>query len=174
MRKLALLILAVGGVAVVLSAPEAAAQTRCGSAICIGSKNTDTIIGGNISVTSPDGGLSIASGTGAISSAAGITTTGAAKLEIVDAGVLLVNNALQVKSPVTCGAAAACGSIALVSASPSTATVTVPAGVSCACWPVGTTAAIAAGGCAASVSSTTLTLTGPNTVTTTVRYMCFL
>jgi hypothetical protein len=97
----------------------------------------------------------------------------------VDGGLTVVGATTHVatvslKSATTCGAAAACGSIALSSASPSTATVTVPSGVSCACWPIGTTAAIAAGGCAANVSATTLTLTGPNTVTTTMRYMCFL
>lgn len=74
---------------------------------------------------------------------------------------------------IKCGDSAVCGSVALTSGTPSTATVTVPSGSSCACWPVGTTAAIAAGGCAANVSSTTATFTGPNTVTTTVRYMCF-
>lgn len=64
------------------------------------------------------------------------------------------------------------GQVALTSASPSTATATVPASSVCQCTPQGTTAAIAAGGCAASVSSTTLTLTGPNTVTTTMNYRC--
>lgn len=66
------------------------------------------------------------------------------------------------------------GAVALSSASPSTATVlNIRAGSRCSCWPVGATAAIAAGGCAASLSSTTLTLTGPNTVTTTMNYFCF-
>ncbi len=65
------------------------------------------------------------------------------------------------------------GAVALTSASPSTATVTsITAGSTCYCSPVGTTAAIAAAGCAASLSSTTLTLTGPNTVTTTMAYTC--
>lgn len=64
------------------------------------------------------------------------------------------------------------GQVALTSGSPSTATATVPASSICQCTPQGTTAAIAAGGCAASVSSTTLTLTGPNTVTTTMNYRC--
>lgn len=65
------------------------------------------------------------------------------------------------------------GTIALTSASPSTATVnSITAGSSCQCSPIGTTAAIAAGGCAANLASTTLTLTGPNTVTTTVFWQC--
>lgn len=65
------------------------------------------------------------------------------------------------------------GTIALVSASPSTNTVTLPAtDYTCSCAPIGGSAAIAAGGCAAAVSGTTLTVTGPNTVTTTVKYDC--
>jgi len=42
----------------------------------------------------------------------------------------------------------------------------------CFCTPIGTTAAIAAGGCAASLSSTTLTMTGPNSASTVVSYRC--
>jgi hypothetical protein len=83
------------------------------------------------------------------------------------------NTKVRLDGVLKCGYAAACGSVALTSGSPSTATVTVPSGVTCSCSPVGATAAIAAAGCAASVTSTTLTLTGPNTVTTTMRYMCF-
>lgn len=62
--------------------------------------------------------------------------------------------------------------VALVSGTPSTATATVAAGSICTCTPVGATAAIAAAGCATGVASTTLTLTGPNTVTTTMAYDC--
>lgn len=65
------------------------------------------------------------------------------------------------------------GTVALTSAAPSTATVTVRSGSRCACFPQGVTAAIAAAGCATSLSGTTLTLTGPNTVTTTMVYICF-
>lgn len=103
-----------------------------------------------------------------------LTVSGEMRGAALDAGVARFNGEETHLGPFRCGATTLCGSIALTSASPSTATVTVPAGVSCACWPVGTTAAIAAGGCAASVTSTTLTLTGPNTVTTTMRYFCFL
>lgn len=66
------------------------------------------------------------------------------------------------------------GTVALVSGTPSTATVTVTAGSKCICGANGGSAAIAAAGCAAGVSSTTLTLTGPNSVTTTVGYFCWL
>lgn len=62
--------------------------------------------------------------------------------------------------------------VALSSGTPSTATATVSAGSVCTCTPVGATAAIAAAGCATGVSSTTLTLTGPNSVTTTMTYDC--
>ena len=65
------------------------------------------------------------------------------------------------------------GTATLVSASPSTVDVTgITASSYCTATPVGTTAAIAAGGVAASLSSTTLTLTGPNTVTTVLNYSC--
>lgn len=70
------------------------------------------------------------------------------------------------------------GSTALTSGSPSTVTAEVPVLSTCGCDPVGTTAAIAAAGCATSLADDldggvgTLTLTGPNTVTTTVVYDC--
>lgn len=120
-------------------------QVRRSDGIHIGAPNVDVIVDGNIKWTSPDGGSSH-------NPSSGLTLT----------------------KPVTCGAAAACGTATLSSGTPSTATVTVPAGVTCSCFPVGTTTAIAAGGCAANVSATTLTLTGPNTVTTAMRYICWL
>lgn len=70
------------------------------------------------------------------------------------------------------------GSTALTSGSPSTKTAEVPVLSTCGCDPVGTTAAIAAAGCATSLADDldggvgTLTLTGPDTVTTTVVYDC--
>lgn len=72
------------------------------------------------------------------------------------------------------------GSVALGSASPSVATVTgiAPAFTSstsyfCTATPQGSTAAIAAGGVAVSnVDGTSFTLTGPNTVTTAINYVC--
>lgn len=65
------------------------------------------------------------------------------------------------------------GTATLVSASPSTVDVTnITASSYCTATPEGTTAAIAAGGIAASLTSTTLTLTGPNTVATVVKYSC--
>lgn len=183
MRKLALLGALVLGAVAVLSTPPAHAQARCRSntALCLGDKNTKTVIGGNLAVQSPDGGFAIGE-TGAVTApslsvAGAVTLSGTVatvKAGAVDAGVLLVNNAFQLAAPITCGGAAACGSITLSSGSPSTGTATVPAGVVCSCFPVGTTAAIAAGGCAANVSSTTLTVTGPNTVTTVMRYVCWL
>lgn len=57
-------------------------------------------------------------------------------------------------------------------ASPSVCTVTTFAGARCICAPVGTTAAIAAGGCAVSLSSTTLTVTGPNGGNYDVNVVC--
>ncbi len=57
-------------------------------------------------------------------------------------------------------------------ASPATATATVTASSVCTCSMVGTTAAIAAGGCAVSLSSTTLTMTTVNGSTETANYYC--
>lgn len=155
-------------VAVIAVGFLAQAQKKCGDTgadICIGSKNSQVLVGGNLVVTSPDGGFTLGS-TGAV-------TAPSTKSDVIDAGTLMVVGDTQLKGKFICGGTTLCGSAALSSASPSTTTVTVPTGASCACWPVGTTALIAAGGCAASVSSTTLTLTGPNSVTTTMRYMCF-
>lgn len=101
------------------------------------------------------------------------TFQGSTTVDVLDAGVVRINGDFQIFGNPVCSTDAVCGSIALSSGTPSTATKTVRTGASCACWPVGNSAAIAAGGCAASVSSTTLTLTGPNTVTTTVRYHCW-
>jgi hypothetical protein len=72
------------------------------------------------------------------------------------------------------------GSAALVSASPSAVTITgiSPAFTStstfmCTASPVGTTAAIASTGVAVDlVSGSSITITGPNTVTTVVTYIC--
>lgn len=154
MKRLALcLAFAASAIVLEVATPVAHAESKCGTDICMGSSATQVHLKGNLVVDKP-------------------ILPGTASIVQVDGG-MAVNGALTVVGQYTCGAAAACGSIALSSASPSTATVTVPAGVSCSCWPVGTTAAIAAGGCAANVSTTTLTLTGPNTVTTTMRYMCF-
>jgi hypothetical protein len=65
------------------------------------------------------------------------------------------------------------GTAAVSSGTPSQTTVTsITASSTCTCTPVGTTAAIADKGCATSLSSTTLTLTGPDSVTTTMTYEC--
>ena len=56
--------------------------------------------------------------------------------------------------------------------SPSTCTATVTAGTKCQCTPVGATAAIAAGGCAVSLSGTTVTATSANGLTNLVNLFC--
>lgn len=104
-------------------------------------------------------------------------------------------NSTWVVSPffTTCGTVAACspvnasgtvkivsGSVALATGSPSAATVTAisPAFTSstsyvCAVAPVGADATIAGAGVAVSnVSGTSFTLTGQNTVTTVINYVC--
>lgn len=64
----------------------------------------------------------------------------------------------------------------LVSASPSVATVGVPVASICNCTPVGADATIAGAGCATTVVLDAglgfLTMTGPDTVTTTMTYDC--
>lgn len=190
MRKLALLTVAIASFGLFLS-PPAEAQTPCrgGTALCMGDKNHDIIIGGNVIWTSPDGGSSHTPSTGvsgtqstgkfaALDAGVGringdLTVIGTGKIEVLDAGAANFQGQVGINRPLHCGAAAACGTVALVSGTPSTQTATVESGSTCFCWPVGTTAAIAAGGCAANVSSTTATFTGPNTVTTTVGYVCY-
>lgn len=211
MRKLAPVLLAA-----LMFGAVAEAQTRCrnNTAWCVGSKDTDVVIGGNIYSTSPDGGLSLTSsgvsgtnalvkttlldaGSGYINGNLGVlgteyvalvdagavnvannlgvggTIVGTTRIDTLDAGAVNIQGTLGLNQALRCGADVACGSIALSSGTPSTATKTVTAGSTCFCWPVGNTAVIAAAGCAASVSSTTATFTGPNTVTTTVGYICF-
>lgn len=65
------------------------------------------------------------------------------------------------------------GTCTLNGSSPSTCTSTVAAGSICTCSPVGTAANIAAGGCAVSLSSTTLTITSANGHTNVVNWHCF-
>lgn len=71
------------------------------------------------------------------------------------------------------------GSAPLSSASPSTASITgLPFTGSATYWcqatPEGTTAAVAAGGVAINkTGASTMTLTGPNTVTTVIDYTCY-
>lgn len=176
---------AVIGVAL-LSAPPAHADAKCGNDICQGSATTQVHLKGNLMLDKPvvpgtsngilvDGGVSIF---GNVTVGGNQVVTGNTKTASLDAGYGLVNGDLEVLGqiiplrPFKCGADLACGTVALSSGTPSTATKTVESGSTCFCWPVGNTAAIAAGGCAASVSSTIATFTGPNTVTTTVGWLC--
>jgi hypothetical protein len=65
------------------------------------------------------------------------------------------------------------GTVALTSGTPSTATVTMPvAGMNCTCTEA--TAAANNGTLKCAVASTTLTITGPNTVTDTISYTCLV
>lgn len=115
------------------------------------------------------------------------TFTGARTVTAPDASITLSGTLAY-----DCSTSAACsptneiadwefyGSVALASASPSQVTVTglSPAFTStstyyCTATPQGATAAIAAAGIAVSnVSSSSFTLTGPNTVTTVINYRC--
>lgn len=71
------------------------------------------------------------------------------------------------------GTTTSVGSCTLNGASPSVCTATVNASTKCTCSPVGASAAIAAGGCAVGLASTTLTITSANGLTNDVNYHCF-
>lgn len=125
-------------------------------------------------------------------SAASITTGTTRTITAPDANITLNGIVEQSCGVAAGGSAAACsssnvsstvkevfGTVALVSGTPSQVTLTaLPAfggtnTYACTCTPQGNTAAIAAGGCAATnVSSSSVTLTGPNTVSTVVFYDC--
>jgi hypothetical protein len=156
----ALLVVAVAAASALFVATPATAQRRDNGRIKIGDATTPVRVNGNLEVNAPLHPLDTTNGL--YIDAGSATTVG-----------LSVNGQVQMFGPLKCGADVACGTVALVSGSPSTVTKTVASGSTCFCWPVGTTAAIAAGGCAANVSATTATFTGPNTVTTTVGYVCF-
>lgn len=65
------------------------------------------------------------------------------------------------------------GNCTLNGATPSVCTATVIASATCTCSIVGTTAALAAQGCAVSLASTTLTITSAAAATNVVNYHCF-
>ena len=122
------------------------------------------------------------------------TMTAPRRVTLPDASITVPGNLTQSCGTSATGSAANCsgnnanisssfkeiiGTAALISGSPSQVTLTnLPAfgGTNtyiCTCTPVGTTAAIAAGGCAASnVSATSVTFTGPNMVSTVINYDC--
>lgn len=70
------------------------------------------------------------------------------------------------------GATVLTGACLLNGSNPSQCTATVAAKSRCVCSPVGTTSGIAAGGCAVSLSGTTLTLTSANGHTNAVTWHC--
>lgn len=95
------------------------------------------------------------------------------KISLLDAGQVYVANDLTVAGSLRQGTTAVT-TCTLNGGSPSTCTATVKASSICKCSPVGTTAAIAAGGCAVSLSATTLTVTGPNAGNWVVNLECSL
>lgn len=114
----------------------------------------------------------------------GITVTGAAVNDTCEVGVPAAAGALAARYECYVSAANTVvvkftplsesfgTTAALNGASPSVITATVIAGSVCTCSLNGNTAAIAAGGCAVGVSSTTLTITSANSATATVNYYC--
>jgi hypothetical protein len=95
MRKLTLFgIVAVGLVAVLSTAP-AHAQARCRSntALCLGDKNTDVYVQGNLYINSPDGGS-------AISTPGTATNAGTLRVGTLDAGVANIQGNLTIAGKV--------------------------------------------------------------------------
>jgi hypothetical protein len=105
----------------------------------------------------------VAAGTVAFRWMDDVGSTGASLMTMDGAGNLFL----------AAGATRSKGSCTLDAASPSTCTATVAASSVCTCSIVGTTAAIAAKGCAVSLSSTTLTITSANGAGEAVNYHCF-
>lgn len=148
-----------------------------------------------ITNTGPLAGVSSIAMGGALSGATTGDFSGALAAGSIKAGAsgsVIPDTRELLQSVHSCGTTATCantangsyrevfGSVALSSGTPSQATITgiSPAFTStssyeCTCSPNGTTAAIAAGGCAVSkVSTSSITLTGPASVTTVVSYSC--
>jgi hypothetical protein len=82
-------------------------------------------------------------------------------------------NQVQVDGDLSINKTTTAGTCTMNGASPAVCTATVRAGSRCVCAINGTSAAIAAGGCAVSLSSTTLTLTTVNASTQVANYLCF-
>jgi hypothetical protein len=113
-------------------------------------------------------------------------------IQLGTSGTTIADSRKLIQATYDCGTGATCanttnnsdwivrGTIALGSASPSASTVasispafTSTSTYTCTASPEGATAAIAAGGIAITkVSGSSITLTGPNTVTTVVDYVC--
>lgn len=116
---------------------------------------------------------------------ASITTATVRTITVPDASITLGSNVMYAcGTTVTCAATVtpnikiAYGSVALTSASPSTASLTAlpftgTTTYTCSGSPQGATAAIAAAGVAFNnTSASATTITGPNTVTTVIAYVC--
>lgn len=80
---------------------------------------------------------------------------------------------VQVDGDLSINKTTTAGTCTMNGASPAVCTATVRANSRCVCAINGATAAIAAGGCAVSLSSTTLTLTTLNASTQVANYLCF-
>lgn len=98
---------------------------------------------------------------------------------LLDAGSGQVNGALQVLGTIRLGGdvimtnSDSVTSCPLDGGSPSQCDATVRSGSACGCFPVGSSAAIAAGGCAVHLVGTTVTCTSANTLTNNVNIFCF-
>lgn len=130
-----------------------------------------------------------------VGGSAGASTSGllaASSLKVGASGATIADSRKLIQATYDCGTTTTCanttnnsdwivrGTVALGSASPSASTVasispafTSTSTYTCTASPEGATAAIAAGGIAITkVSGSSITLTGPNTVTTVIDYIC--
>lgn len=95
-------------------------------------------------------------------------TIATAKADVLDAGLARFNGSVQIVAGLSSG------NCTLGGESPSVCPAqTALAGSRCVCQPVGTSAAIAAAGCAVSLSGSTLTVTSLNGGTHVVNWHCF-
>lgn len=120
-----------------------------------------------------DAGASAVNGTLNVTGAVVLTgatlqNDGVTKLGLTDAGATAVNGKLNVASDDITAATKTRGTCNLNAGSPSTCTATVNSGAICTCSNTGTST----NGIKCAVSSTTLTITGPNGASDTCSYHC--
>lgn len=102
-----------------------------------------------------------------------VKTSDATRLTVAVDGTVTVAQGMLVSGVMKLASSQNEASCTLDAGTPSKCTATVAAGSKCVCTPVATTAAGAATGCAASLSSTTATFTSGAAASNDVNYICF-